>query len=29
MNKMPAVTLLFWIMKVCATTQGGIAGDLL
>ncbi len=26
---MPAVTLLFWIMKICATTLGETAGDLL
>jgi uncharacterized membrane-anchored protein len=29
MNKIPAVTLLFWIMKICATTLGETAGDLL
>ena len=29
MNKLPQVTLLFWIMKVAATTLGETAGDLL
>lgn len=29
MNKIPEVTLLFWIMKICATTLGETAGDLL
>lgn len=29
MNKIPAVTLSFWIMKICATTLGETAGDLL
>ncbi|MCW3087247.1 MAG: hypothetical protein JWQ78_633 [Sediminibacterium sp.] len=29
MNKIPQVTLLFWIMKICATTLGETAGDLL
>lgn len=29
MNKIPAVTFLFWIMKICATTLGETAGDLL
>ncbi|MCW3110643.1 MAG: hypothetical protein JWQ09_5149 [Segetibacter sp.] len=29
MNKMPQVTILFWIMKICATTLGETAGDLL
>ena len=29
MKKIPAVTLLFWIMKICATTLGETAGDLL
>jgi len=28
-NKLPAITLLFWIMKICATTLGETAGDLL
>jgi uncharacterized membrane-anchored protein len=28
-SKIPAVTLLFWIMKICATTLGETAGDLL
>ena len=29
MKKIPEVTLLFWIMKICATTLGETAGDLL
>ena len=29
MNKLPAVTLSFWVMKICATTLGETAGDLL
>ena len=29
MNKLPEVTLLFWIMKIAATTLGETAGDLL
>lgn len=29
MNKIPRVTLAFWIMKICATTLGETAGDLL
>ncbi len=29
MNKLPAITLTFWVMKVCATTLGETAGDLL
>ena len=29
MNKLPALTLAFWIMKICATTLGETAGDLL
>src|SRR5438477_1838167 len=28
-NKIPHITLLFWIMKICATTLGETAGDLL
>ena len=28
-NKIPAITLLFWIMKICATSLGETAGDLL
>ena len=28
MNKLPRVTLLFWIMKIAATTLGETAGDL-
>lgn len=29
MNKLPRLTLYFWVMKVCATTLGETAGDLL
>ena len=29
MNKIPEVTLLFWVMKIAATTLGETAGDLL
>ncbi|HYQ39684.1 MAG TPA: hypothetical protein VER09_12185 [Pseudomonas sp.] len=29
MNKLPAITLAFWVMKICATTLGETAGDLL
>lgn len=29
LNKVPAITLGFWIMKICATTLGETAGDLL
>jgi uncharacterized membrane-anchored protein len=29
MNKLPEITLLFWIMKICATTLGETGGDLL
>lgn len=29
MNKLPQITLLFWIMKICATTLGETDGDLL
>jgi uncharacterized membrane-anchored protein len=29
MNKLPQITLGFWIMKICATTLGETAGDLL
>jgi uncharacterized membrane-anchored protein len=29
MKKIPALTLAFWIMKICATTLGETAGDLL
>jgi len=29
MNKIPQITLSFWIMKICATTLGETAGDLL
>ncbi len=28
-SKLPAITLSFWIMKICATTLGETAGDLL
>lgn len=27
-NKLPQITLAFWIMKICATTLGETAGDL-
>ena len=29
MNKLPEITLIFWIMKICATTLGETGGDLL
>ncbi len=29
LSKIPAITLLFWIMKICATTLGETGGDLL
>lgn len=29
MNKIPQITIAFWIMKICATTLGETAGDLL
>jgi uncharacterized membrane-anchored protein len=29
MNKLPQITVSFWIMKICATTLGETAGDLL
>ncbi len=29
MKKIPEITLMFWIMKICATTLGETAGDLL
>ncbi|MFC7670818.1 hypothetical protein ACFQT0_28090 [Hymenobacter humi] len=29
MKKIAEVTLLFWVMKICATTLGETAGDLL
>ena len=29
MNKVPQITLSFWAMKICATTLGETAGDLL
>ena len=28
LNKLPLITLAFWIMKICATTLGETAGDL-
>ncbi|MEY3898218.1 MAG: hypothetical protein RLZZ214_3739 [Verrucomicrobiota bacterium] len=29
MNKIARVNCLFWVMKICATTLGETAGDLL
>lgn len=29
MNKLPEITFAFWVMKICATTLGETAGDLL
>src|SRR5574342_483785 len=29
MNKLPQITFAFWVMKICATTLGETAGDLL
>jgi uncharacterized membrane-anchored protein len=29
MNKLPQITLLFLVMKICATTLGETVGDLL
>lgn len=29
LSKVPSVTLIFWVMKICATTLGETAGDLL
>jgi uncharacterized membrane-anchored protein len=29
MNKLPQITLAFWVMKICATTLGETVGDLL
>jgi uncharacterized membrane-anchored protein len=29
LSKIPAITIAFWIMKICATTLGETAGDLL
>ncbi len=29
MNKLPLITFSFWVMKICATTLGETAGDLL
>src|ERR1700757_4576163 len=28
-SKLPQITIAFWIMKICATTLGETAGDLL
>ena len=28
-SKLPRITLAFWIMKICATTLGETAGDLM
>lgn len=28
-SKLPEITLSFWVMKICATTLGETAGDLL
>ena len=28
-NKVPQITLIFWVMKICATTLGETAGDLM
>src|SRR5580698_6222198 len=28
-NKLPQITIAFWVMKICATTLGETAGDLL
>lgn len=29
MNKIPQITITFWVMKICATTLGETAGDML
>jgi uncharacterized membrane-anchored protein len=29
LNKIPAITLVFWLMKICATTLGETGGDLM
>src|SRR5262245_35221425 len=29
MNKLPKIAAAFWVMKICATTLGETAGDLL
>ena len=29
MSKLPQITFYFWVMKICATTLGETAGDLL
>lgn len=29
LSKIPAITLVFWIMKICATTLGETGGDLM
>jgi len=28
MNKLPHITFAFWVMKICATTLGETAGDI-
>ena len=28
-NKLPQITLAFWIMKICATTLGETGGDMI
>jgi uncharacterized membrane-anchored protein len=28
-NKIPQITNIFWVIKICATTLGETAGDLL
>jgi uncharacterized membrane-anchored protein len=28
-NKIPQITITFWVMKICTTTLGETAGDLL
>ena len=28
-NKLPQITVAYWLMKICATTLGETAGDLL
>ena len=29
LKKLPEITILFWLMKICATTLGETAGDLM
>ena len=29
LNKLPQITMFFWVMKICATTLGETGGDLL